>query len=113
MPVLEDAEKEPITTSPLPPPANAGRPVNFLTLLRNANFRNLFFGQLISQVGDYFAFLGISIVVATTMASTDAEATAAVSVVMISIGLPRLIFGILSGVFVDRWDRRMIMLVSD
>jgi MFS family permease len=32
---------------------------------------------------------------------------------MISIGLPRLIFGILSGVFVDRWDRRMIMLVSD
>lgn len=113
MPVLEDAEKAPVPNPSLPSAATTERPANFLTLLRNANFRNLFFGQLISQIGDYFAFLGISVVVATTMASTDAEATAVVSVVMISIGLPRLIFGILAGVFVDRWDRRLTMLVSD
>ena len=111
--MLEDTAKEPIANTPTPAPTNNQQPVNFLTLLRNANFRNLFFGQLISQIGDYFAFLGISVVVATTMASTDAEATAVVSVVMISIGLPRLIFGILAGVFVDRWDRRLTMLVSD
>ena len=111
--MLESAEKETVETTP--PSSNTGKekPVNFIALLRNANFRNLFFGQMISQIGDYFAFLGISIVVATTMASTDAEATAVVSVVMISIGLPRLIFGILAGVFVDRWDRRMTMLASD
>ena len=109
----ESARSEPIESAPTPINANKEKPVNFLTLLRNANFRNLFIGQMISQVGDYFAFLGISIVVATTMASTDAETTAAVSLVFISLGLPRLIFGILSGVFVDRWDRRMIMLASD
>jgi MFS family permease len=107
------ARNEPIETAPTPIDANKEKPVNFLTLLRNANFRNLFIGQMISQVGDYFAFLGISIVVATTFATTDAETTAMVSLVFISLGLPRLIFGILSGVFVDRWDRRMIMLASD
>jgi MFS family permease len=111
--MLEHAEKEAIESTSPPTDPGKVRPVNYLTLLRNANFRNLFFGQLISQVGDYFAFLAISVVVAATIATSDAEATAMVSVVMISIGLPRLIFGILAGVFVDRWDRRMTMLVSD
>jgi MFS family permease len=111
--MLEHHETEPVDPTPPLAAPNNEPPVNFFTLLRNANFRNLFFGQLISQVGDYFAFLGISVVVATTMASTDAEATAVVSVVMIAVGLPRLIFGILAGVFVDRWDRRRTMLVSD
>jgi MFS family permease len=111
--MLESAEKETVNSTQPPSDASKEKPANFLTLLRNANFRNLFFGQMISQIGDYFAFLGISVMVATTMASTDAETTAAVSVVMISIGLPRLVFGLLAGVFVDRWDRRMTMLVSD
>ena len=109
----EFAEKKTVEPTLLPSNKSEEKPVNFITLLRNANFRNLFFGQMISQIGDYFAFLAISIVVATTMASSDAEATGIVSVVMISIGLPRLIFGILAGVFVDRWDRRLTMLVSD
>src|SRR3954447_16274588 len=111
--MLEDAEKAPVERTPPPSENNKEPPVNFLTLLRNANFRKLFFGQLISQVGDYFAFLGISVMVATTMARTDAESTAAVATVMIAVGLPRLIFGLLAGVFVDRWDRRRTMLVSD
>jgi DHA3 family macrolide efflux protein-like MFS transporter len=111
--MLDDAQKEPLARTPSLAHTIQEQPVNFLTLLRNANFRNLFGGQLISQVGDYFAFLGIAVVVATTLARTDAEATAAVSVVMIAIALPRLVFGILAGVFVDRWDRRRTMLGSD
>ena len=111
--MLEYVERETVESTSPPSDTNKEKPVNFITLLRNANFRNLFLGQLISQIGDYFAFLAIFVMVATTMASTNAEATAVVSVVMISIGVPRLIFGILAGVFVDRWDRRMTMLVSD
>jgi MFS family permease len=37
----------------------------------------------------------------------------AVSGLLISFSLPRLLFGLLAGVFVDRWDRRKTMLVSD
>jgi MFS family permease len=84
----------------------------FVTVLRNSNFRNLWVGQTISQVGDYFAFLALMVVVSGFSQDT-AVVTASVSGVMIAITLPRLLFGVLAGVFVDRWDRRRTMLASD
>jgi DHA3 family macrolide efflux protein-like MFS transporter len=91
--------------------ANTER-VTFITVLRNRNFRNLWIGQIVSQMGDYFAFLAIMVVVASF--STDAGVTTQmVSGVMIASALPRLLFGVLAGVFVDRWDRRLTMLMSD
>ncbi|MDQ5825643.1 MAG: MFS transporter [Chloroflexota bacterium] len=85
---------------------------NFLTVLRNSGFRNLWVGQLVSQVGDYFSFLTTMIVVSSF--SDDVSATTlAVSGMMLANSLPRLLFGMLAGVFVDRWDRRTTMLVSD
>ncbi len=85
---------------------------NFLTILRNRNFRNLWLGQVISQMGDYFAFLAILVVVGS-FSQDIGETTQQVSGVMIATALPRLLFGVLAGVFVDRWDRRLTMLASD
>jgi DHA3 family macrolide efflux protein-like MFS transporter len=93
-----------------PPPRSAQ--ANFMTVLRHAGFRYLWLGQIVSQIGDYFAFLALMVVVAGF--STDAAATtAAVSGLMLALTLPRLLFGVLAGVFVDRWDRRRTMLASD
>jgi MFS family permease len=86
--------------------------VTFATIMKNRNFRNLWIGQIISQVGDYFAFLAITVVV-SGFANDAATVTANVSGVMIALTLPRLLFGVLAGVFVDRWDRRRTMIVSD
>jgi MFS family permease len=63
-------------------------------------------------VGDYFAFLAMSVVV-SGFSSGVQETTLAVSGLMISFTLPRLFFGLLAGVFVDRWDRRRTMFISD
>src|SRR5215203_6775975 len=87
-------------------------PVNFLTILRNRNFRNLWIGQVVSQMGDYFAFLAIMVVVGS-FSQDVGETTQQVSGVLIASALPRLLFGVLAGVFVDRWDRRLTMLASD
>src|ERR1044072_3074664 len=92
--------------------AGVPRPVNFLTILRNRNFRNLWIGQVVSQMGDYFAFLAIMVVVGT-FSQDVSETTRQVAGVMIAPTLPRLLFGVLAGVFVDRWDRRLTMLASD
>src|SRR5919199_3903957 len=86
--------------------------VTFFTILRNRNFRNLWLGQVISQMGDYFAFLAIMVVVGS-FSQDVGQTTAMVSGVMIATSLPRLLFGVLAGVFVDRWDRRLTMLASD
>ena len=47
-------------------PRDAARPkVNFLTVLKNSGFRNLWLGQIVSQIGDYFAFLALTVVVSS------------------------------------------------
>ncbi|HEX9990559.1 MAG TPA: MFS transporter [Chloroflexia bacterium] len=89
-----------------------GERITFITVLRNGNFRNLWIGQVISSIGDYFAFLALMVVVAG-FSDNPSATTGAVSGLMIAVTLPRLLFGVLAGVFVDRWDRRRTMLVSD
>lgn len=100
------------STLPIPEGIQEAPKANFLTVMRNANFRNLWAGQLVSQVGDYFAFLAMLIIVSGFYEDTQTT-TLAVSGMMLASSLPRLLFGMLAGVFVDRWDRRMTMLVSD
>ena len=52
-------------------------------------------------------------VVASNLSNDPGVVTANVSGIMIAFTLPRLLFGILAGVYVDRWDRRRTMIVSD
>lgn len=77
-------------------------------VLANTNFRQLWIGQTISQVGDGITNLALLITINNLTGSTTALA-----VMMIVIAVPQLIFGLISGVFVDRWDRKRIMIVSD
>ncbi len=77
-------------------------------VLAIADFRNLWIGQTISQIGDGMASLALLIVINQLTGSTAALAT-----LMVVISVPQLIFGLLAGVFVDRWDRKKIMIVSD
>jgi len=72
------------------------------------DFRLLWLGQTISQIGDGLTSLALLIVINKLSGSTAALAT-----MMIAIALPQLVFGLISGVFVDRWDRKKIMIVSD
>ena len=97
------------STEPPTPPAERA---TFLTVLRHAGFRNLWLGQVISQIGDYFAFLALMVVV-SGFSNDAADTTQAVSGLMIAFTLPRLLFGVLAGVFVDRWDRRHTMIAAD
>jgi MFS family permease len=94
------------------PVETGGGKATFLSVLKNKGFRNLWLGQIISQIGDYFAFLAMMVVVSGF--STDEQTTTlTLSGMMIAAALPRLLFGMLAGVFVDRWDRRRTMIISD
>lgn len=78
------------------------------SLLAERNFKNLWLGQLVSQLGDGVTSLTLLIVINKLTGSTVALATMA-----IAIALPQLVFGLISGVYVDRWDRQRIMILSD
>jgi MFS family permease len=80
-----------------------------LSVLRtNRNFRLLYFGQAISQLGDWFN----SVAVFALLLDLTGSATA-VAWMMIVQFLPVAIVGPLAGVVVDRVDRRRLMIAAD
>lgn len=77
-------------------------------LLQIRDFRRLWSAQVVSDFGDNLTFITLLFVVQRLTGSTVALAG-----LTIAITLPSLVFGLLSGVYVDRWDRRRVMIVSD
>ncbi|HLI90949.1 MAG TPA: MFS transporter [Ktedonobacteraceae bacterium] len=77
-------------------------------LLINRNFALLAAGQAISNIGDFVYSTTLLIwVFALT------HSAAAVSGVLVAQYAPVFLLGPIAGVFVDRWDRRRTMVVSD
>ncbi len=77
-------------------------------LRQNRNFRLLFLGQAVSQLGDWFN----SVAVFALLLDLTGSATA-VAWMMIVQFLPMAIVGPIAGVVVDRVDRRRLMITTD
>lgn len=77
-------------------------------LLRIRDFRYLWTAQVASDFGDNLTALSLLILIQRLTGSP-----VAIAGLMISITLPALVFGVLSGVYVDRFDRRRMMVMSD
>jgi len=77
-------------------------------LFSNRDFLALWIGQMVSFIGDYFNWLAIPIMVNRLTGSAMMTGFA-----VMSSALPALILGPVAGVFVDRWDRKHTMIISD
>jgi MFS family permease len=78
-----------------------------LTLLRQRNFARLWFGGLISLMGDRVLMVALPFFVYQETGSTIASA-----VMVAAELLPRLLFGSIAGVYVDRWNRKNVMVMT-
>lgn len=77
-------------------------------LSRNTDFRLLIGGQLVSQVGNQLQSLALPLVVLTlTGSAVQAGAILAAGTATY------LVFGLVSGALVDRWDRKRTMIWSE
>lgn len=81
-------------------------------LIRNRSFRNLGFATLTSALGDWIGFLAIIALTADILGPTRSAAFA-VSGVMAARVLPSLLLGPVAGVFVDRWNRKRVLIAAD
>jgi MFS family permease len=79
-------------------------------VLRNGNFSRLLAGQFISQLGDGVVFLSLMIILNRMLG--DAAASA-IGVLLICLTAPRVVLGLLSGVYADRLDRKKLMIFAD
>jgi len=85
------------------------RSSGYLELLRNnRNFRQLWLGQVVSQLGDWFNTIALYSLLLRLTGSGRA-----VGLLLVARFLPSFIVGPLSGVVADRFSRRTIMIVSD
>ena len=80
-----------------------------ISLIRtNRNFRFLWFGQIVSQLGDWFNVVALY----ALLFDLTGSATAVAGMMVMQL-LPVALVGPLSGVVVDRFDRRRIMIGAD
>ncbi len=76
--------------------------------LRNRNIALLFGAHVISLGGDMVLFVALPFWVFQLTGSALAT-----GLMFIALTIPQLLFSPLAGVFVDRWDRKRLMILSD
>jgi MFS family permease len=84
------------------------QPMGVRDVLRIRDYRYLFAGQVVSDIGDGITLLLVLLVINDLTGSTFALALMA-----IAEAVPAFTVGLAAGVYVDRWNRRRIMLASD
>ena len=85
----------------------------FLDVLKNNNFAVLWLGQIFSQLADKI-YLVLMIAIISSNFQTDGESISSwVSLIMIAFTLPAIFFGSLAGVYVDRWSKKSVLVLSN
>jgi MFS family permease len=79
-----------------------------LAVLRQRDFSLLWVGGVLSVIGDYFLFIALPFFVYERTGSVLATGA-----MFAAETVPRLLFGSVAGVFVDCWDRKRTMVISD
>lgn len=87
--------------------------LKYLRLLSERNFFLLWLGQIISQFGDRLTQIALVALVSQGMVSQGALSSSRLAFVMSMAIIPVFIISPISGVYIDRWDKRKTMYISD
>jgi MFS family permease len=83
-----------------------------LRLFRDASFRALWIGQLVSVFGDRFTYLALLAVI-VERARVPGNPAAELAWIPVVSFLPTILFGPWVGALVDTWDRKRVLVLSD
>jgi MFS family permease len=82
-------------------------PESALAVFRNRSFLRLWLSQASTQIGGNILLFGLTVIVATTQANT------AVSLLILSFLVPAVLLSAVAGVYVDRVDRRLVLIATN
>ena len=83
-------------------------PSGALTVFRNGAFLRLWLSQAATQVGGNMVLYGLTVIVVNSTQSNTA-----VSLLILSFLVPAVVFSAVAGVYVDRIDRRLILVATN
>ncbi len=95
------------TSSPLPPGGGLVR------VLKNTRFLILWGGQVFSQLADKFYLILMIALIVSYYQHGEQSISRWVSAIMIANTIPAVLFGSLAGVYVDRWPKKLVLVVSN
>ena len=78
-------------------------------VLRNRPFLLLWLAQLSTQVGGNMVMLGLLVIITSTYPGSNI----AISILLLCFLAPAIIFSAIAGVFVDRVDKRLVLVVTN
>ncbi|MDH4141657.1 MAG: MFS transporter [Chloroflexota bacterium] len=78
-----------------------------LAVFRNPPFLRLWLSQASTQIGGNMVLFGLTVIVSSTQPNT------AVSLLILSFLVPAVLFSALAGVYVDRIDRRLVLIATN
>lgn len=84
----------------------------YKAVLKNHNFLKIWSAQLTSQLAANLLNFALIIKVYDLAAQTR-YANIAVSLLILAFGLPSIIFAVLAGAYVDHWDRKKVLVISN
>jgi MFS family permease len=101
---------EPIATSAPADSTASPEPIGSggLGVFRNAAFLRLWLSQAATQVGGNMVLYGLTVIVVNSTRSNTA-----VSLLVLSFLVPAVLFSAVAGVYVDRIDRRLILIATN
>jgi len=83
--------------------------IGFREVLFKKNFFSLWTGQIISEFGDRLNQMALIALVY----SKSPNSVMALAKLLFFIIIPVFVIGPVAGVYVDRWDRKKVMIISD
>jgi MFS family permease len=85
----------------------------FLSVLKNKNFVTLWSGQIFSQLADKVLLVLMIAIIESQFQSQNQSISAWVSAITIATTIPAVLFGSLAGVFVDRWHKKEVLVITN
>ncbi|MEM8612761.1 MAG: MFS transporter [Cyanobacteria bacterium P01_H01_bin.105] len=85
----------------------------FWPVLQNRNFLTLWGGQVFSQLADKVYLVLMIAIIASHYQTPGQTISGWVSAVMIAFTIPAVLFGSLAGVYVDRWLKQPVLVLTN
>ena len=107
-------ESSPIETTSMKPSKSSPPPSRgFIPVFKNRRFLVLWSGQVFSQLADKVYLVLMIAIIASRFQEENQSISGWVSAIMIAFTIPAVLFGSLAGVYVDRWRKKWVLVVSN
>lgn len=87
--------------------------LGFWPVLQNRNFLALWSGQVFSQLADKIYLVLMIALITSRFQAAGQTVSGWVSSIMIAFTIPAVLFGSVAGVFVDRWSKKQVLVVTN